>query len=157
MTRKLVLMLALAGLVLICAPACSNDDGTSGPLRAAGTVTGLVLNVSTDEPVPGAQVKITSKPFVTDATGTGDIVTYTTTDIHGLFFREDVPNGEIVVEVKASGYVTPDPEEWALSPGGIGDFLFELAPGEDPPSSFEDDDNKSAWPPDYSGDSGGEG
>ena len=148
------MMLAICGLVLALMPACSDDDSTTGPLRTYGTIMGLVTDLSTDEPVPGVQVKIISKPFPDDTTGTGEKVIYTKTDINGNFFREDIPNGVVVVEVKASGYKTPDSQKWALSPGGVGDFFFQLAPGQDPPESFEDGDNKNAWPPDYSGKSG---
>lgn len=154
MTRKLLTVLALAGLVIIMIPACSDDDGAGGPLRAFGTVMGNISDVTTDDPVVGATVTITSNPFGFEVTDTAEWEIVTLTDVNGMFYRDDIPNGELKVEVKAGGYRTPDPQNWALSPDGVGDFVFELARGEDPPEGFEDTDNQSAWPPDYSGKSG---
>lgn len=151
MTRRLLLLIAVAGLVFLLMPACSGDDTAAGPLRPLGTIMGYVEDVSTDAPISGATVTVTSKPFVTETVATGEVVITTVTDIDGTFFRDDIPNGEIMVEIKAGGYRTPKAQTWALAPGGIGDFLFEMAPGKDPPESFEDTDDQSAWPPGYTG------
>ena len=73
------------------------------------------------------------------------------TDGEGQFNRTDIPNGFITVEVSRDGYRTPDPQNWALTPGGIGDFRFEMAPGEDPEPEFEGDE-QNARPPEWGAD-----
>jgi len=157
MIRRTTLFIALTGLVMLLAVACSSDDDpVGGGFRAAGTINGQVWNVASDEPLIGATVMITSNPFATDLTETGEIVITTTTDADGRFSRADIPNGSIEVHVSKDGFVTPDEQYWALSPGGAGSFFFEMAPGEDPIPEFEGDE-QSARPPDWSDDPGYDG
>jgi len=94
-------------------------------------------------------VTITSVPFINDPTGTGTIVTKTTTDQNGQFTRSDIPIGTITVHVSRNGFRTPDDQVWALAPEGFATFLFEIFPGEDPLDQYEDGDDQNAWPPDY--------
>ena len=129
-------------------PACSGDDATTLGVRAAGTIQGLIFDVAADEPLGGVIVEITSTPFVTDQTGTGEVTIVTSTDDDGNFFRSDIPNGSIRVKVSRDGYRTPEAQYWALSPGGAGNFRFDMAPGEDPVPEFEGDE-QSARPPDW--------
>lgn len=148
MTRKPIILLALLALALLLVPACGDDNGTTPTVRLPGTILGRVVDVALEEPLPNCTITITSEPFVTDTSGTGKAVLKMSTDADGAFFRDDVPNGKVTIEVKLDGYRTPDPEMWSLSPGGIGEFLFKLAPGEDPPEKHEGDD-MSARPPDW--------
>ncbi len=147
--RSMILMAVIilaAGVV----SACSSDDNAATPgMRAVGTIQGRVIDLAADEPLAGVKVEILSKPFVTDLTGTGEIVIYTTTDVNGMFLRNDVANGSVTVWVSRDGYRTPDPKNWALSAGGTGEFRFEMAPGEDPVPEFEGDE-QNARPPDWS-------
>jgi len=148
MTRKPILLLALLGMALCLIPACADDDAATPGIRPLGTIMGRVIDISIDEPIPNCTVTITTEPFTTDTTGTGEVVITTSTDAEGLFYRDDVPNGEVEVKVKRDGYRTPETQMWALSPGGMGEFLFEMAPGEDPPEKHEGDE-QNARPPDW--------
>ena len=146
MIRNSILLAIVLALSVI--PACSGGDATTPGVRAAGTIQGLVFDVAADEPLTGAVVEITSTPFATDLTGTGVVVIITATEENGRFNRSDIPNGSIRIKVSRDGYVTPGAQYWALSPGGAGDFRFDMAPGEDPVPEFEGDE-QSARPPDW--------
>jgi hypothetical protein len=149
MIRKPIMLSALLALIFLLVPACSDEDnGTTPTMRLAGTIMGRVVDVSLKEALPSCAITITSEPFVADTSGTGKVVLKTSTDGEGMFLRDDVPNGKVTIEVKLDGYRTPEAVTWALSPGGVGEFLFELAPGEDPPEKHEGD-NMSARPPDW--------
>ena len=149
MIKRSLLLLAFVILVTILVPSCNGDDNTVTPgSRATGTIEGLVFNVASSVPVPGATVTIKSEPFVTDNTGTGVITIVTSTDVDGTFFRNDIPNGLVTVSVKKSGFKTPDSQYWALTPGGGSEFRFDIAPGTDPIPAF-DGDEQEARPPDW--------
>ncbi len=148
MTRRSVLLLALLALVWCVIPACSGDDATTPNMRQVGTISGRVFDMAADGPLADVTIKISSEPFVTDTTGTGTIEMIATTDADGYFLRNDIPNGFVTVEASKDGYRTPDSQSWALTPGGVGNFVFEMAPGEDPVPEFEGDD-QWARPPDW--------
>lgn len=147
MIRNSVMLLAICGLMLIMIPACSSSSSDILGTRAVGTVTGLVIDTVLDTPLGDVTVTITSSPFPTDTTTTGNVVIITTTDFAGAFSRTDIPNGHIKIEVRLTGYRTPPSQIWALTPGGTGEFRFEMAPGEDPLPDPENDD-QNARPPD---------
>ncbi len=147
MIRNSVMLLAICALVLIMIPACSGSSSDVLGTRAVGTVTGLVINTVLDTPLGDVTVTITSSPFPTDTTGSGNVVIVTTTNDAGSFSRTDIPNGRIKIEVRRTGYRTPPSQIWALTPGGTGEFRFEMAPGEDPLPDHENDD-QNARPPD---------
>jgi hypothetical protein len=130
MIRRSFMFAAAFILLMLAVPACSSDNGVTPGMR-------------------GAVVTMTSVPFATDVSGTGKIALTTSTGADGRFLREDVPNGSVTVKVSHDGYRTPAAQTWALTPGGVGDLRFEMAPGEDPVPKFEGDE-QSAWPPDYS-------
>lgn len=143
MIRRSILLLAFLILVFAFVPSCSDGDDDILGFRAAGTIQGLVINVATDEPVMGATITITSVPFVTDQTGTGEMEFVTTTGIDGTFIRNDIANGAITVKLSMDGFVTPDAQYWALTSGGGSSFRFEIAPGEDPIPEFEGDEQEA--------------
>lgn len=147
MKRNIIFLSAL--FVLLAMVSCNSSDDSIVLIRENGSISGTVIDVASGDPVPGAKIVITSRPFINDATGTGDIDIVTTTDFEGRFNRGDVPVGTVRVKVSRDGYITPDPQFWALSPGGFGTFTFELAPGDDPIEKFEDKDDRNAWPPNY--------
>lgn len=147
MIRTSVMLLVICGLMLIMIPACSSSSSDVLGTRPIGTVTGLVIDTVLDTPLGDVTVTITSSPFPTDTTGSGNVVIVTTTNYAGTFSRADILNGQIEVEVKLTGYRTPPSQIWALTPGGTGEFRFEMAPGEDPLPDPENDD-QNARPPD---------
>jgi len=150
MIRKYFVLFVVLTLVLAVIPACSDgDDGVTLGVRATGSIQGSVYDLATGKTVDGVLVTITSLPFATDATGTGEVTRTTTSNMNGEFLRTDVPNGVVEVHVSRDGYKTPDSQFWALSPGGTGDFRFDLAPGQDPIPEFEGDE-QWARPPDWS-------
>jgi hypothetical protein len=149
MIRRSFMFAAAFILLMLAVPACSSDNGVTPGMRGAGTLQGTVWDVASDSPLSGAVVTMTSVPFATDVSGTGKIALTTSTGADGRFLREDVPNGSVTVKVSHDGYRTPAAQTWALTPGGVGDLRFEMAPGEDPVPKFEGDE-QSAWPPDYS-------
>lgn len=146
MKRSILIYLALTGLILLVS--CSGSNDVLG-FRETGTISGIVTDVATGHPIPGANAMISSSPFANDPSDTGVIDSTAKTGTDGFFTRSDVPVGEVKVVVTASGYKTPNEQVWALSPLGIGTFVFELTPGEDPPEAFKDNDDQNAWPPDY--------
>ena len=148
MIRKHILLVGLLGALAFLLVACG-DGGTALSVREVGTVTGHVIDVSLNEPMPGVAVHIKSMPFITDTSETGTIEITTLTDQNGTFYRVDVPVGDVQVSVSRNGFRTPPAQEWVLFAGGIGEIDFEMSPGTDPPEKFEGDD-QSAWPPDKS-------
>ena len=63
-------------------------------------MTGLVVDATTSDPVPGATVMIKSSPFA-GTTDSNDVVQITvTTDKDGLFNQNNVPIGDVQVVVK---------------------------------------------------------
>jgi hypothetical protein len=157
MIRKSTILLAVFLMLIAVLPACSDSDNNAiAPgTRAVGTIQGLVFDIATGDPIDNAVVTITSTPFATDATGTAAITVKTMTNPDGSFKRTDISNGVIVVRVAHDGYKTPDSQTWALSPGGTGTFMFDMAPGQDPIPEFEGDD-QWARPPDWSDSTGGD-
>jgi len=144
------LLLILLGLAAFVLSSCGDNDGAIPPeYRDVGTISGLVIDVSTEEPIEGATVTMRSVPFAASGMVGGVVERTTVTDENGFFFRGDVPYGEVEIKVTKSGYRTPPSQKWALTPGGLGDLLFYMAPGEDPPEKFEDTDEQEAWPPNY--------
>lgn len=150
MIRRSVLMVAALFMLFLVVPACSDDDGTAPGVRTTGTIQGDVFDVAADVPLSGATVTITSEPFATAPSGTMPVTLKTTTGINGNFAVNAVPNGFVTVLVKKDGYRTPEAQTWALTPGGTGDFTFEMAPGEDPIPEFEGDE-QNARPPEWEG------
>jgi hypothetical protein len=148
--KRLLVFAAFLILALSLIPSCSDsgDNGVAPGMRAAGTIQGRILDTATGDPVPGVTVKITSVPFATDTTATGTLVVMTTSGSDGIFTRTDIGNGYVTVQVNKTGYRTPESQSWALTPGGIGDFRFDMAPGQDPVNEFEGDE-QNAWPPDH--------
>jgi len=151
MIRRSVLMVAALFMLILVVPACSDDDdGTAPGVRTTGTIQGDVFDVAADEPLSGATVTITSEPFATAPSGTTPVTMTTTTGVNGNFAVTNVPNGFVTVEVRKDGYRTPESQTWSLTPGGTGDFTFEMAPGEDPVPEFEGDE-QNARPPEWEG------
>ncbi len=141
MIRKSLLLLAVLVVGLFIFPACTGDnDGILLGVRAAGTIFGRVFDITTDDPLDNVRVRISSTPYEVDTTGSGQIIIETTTDMNGNFNRTDIPNGFIEVKISRDGYRTPESQFWSLSPGGTGEFRFEIAPGEDPVPEFEGDE-----------------
>jgi hypothetical protein len=149
MIRKPVLLLGMLGVALFVLTAC-NDNNAVTLGRPTGTVMGRVIDGTMNQPLAGVTVQITSKPFVNDTTDVRVIQETVTTDPNGLFDRTDIPNGEVEVKVWKTGFLTPDMQKWALTPGGTTNLVFTMYPGTDPPTKFEGDE-MSAWPPDYQG------
>lgn len=147
MIRNSITIMVLCALVLFILPACGGSDNGVLVMRPVGTILGRVVDTVTDTPLSNAVVTITSAPLPTDTTGSGQVVIVTGTDASGTFNRNDIPNGQITVKVKRTGYRTPEAQIWALTPGGSGEFYFEMAPGEDPLPDDGSDDQR-ARPPD---------
>jgi hypothetical protein len=137
----------LCSIALLIIPACNGSGDNITATRPAGTILGQVVDTVTDTPLRDVTVTIISQPLPTDVTGTGTIVITTMTDVSGSFNRSDIPNGQVIVRVSRSGYRTPPSQIWALTPGGNGEFYFEMAPGVDPPAP-PDPDDQYARPPD---------
>jgi len=144
MIRRSLLLLAFLILVLTFVPSCGSSDDDVLGFRTTGTIEGLVYDVAVGEPLANATVTIASMPFETDTTGTGEIIIKTTSDADGRFLRPDIANGAVKIMVRKDGYRTPDPQYWALTPGGGGAFRFEMAPGEDPVDDFTGDE-QGGW------------
>jgi len=150
MIRKSLLLLAVLVLGLIVMPSCSgDDDGITPGMRAAGTIFGRVYDITSGDPLADVTVRISSMAYEVDIAGAGQVIRVTTTDQNGFFSRADIPNGFIEVKANKDGFRTPESQFWSLSPGGSGEFRFDMAPGEDPVPEFEGDE-QWAWPPDYS-------
>jgi hypothetical protein len=141
MIRKSLLLLAVLVVGLFILPACTGDnDGILLGVRTAGTIFGRVFDTTTDNPVDNVRVRISSTPYEVDTTGSGQVIIETSTDMNGNFNRTDIPNGFIEVKVNRDGYRTPESQFWSLSPGGTGEFRFDIAPGLDPVPEFEGDE-----------------
>lgn len=147
MIRRSVLVVA-ALILLFIVPSCNGDNGTAPDARATGTIQGDVFDVTADEPLAGATVRVTSEPFAVLPESADTVEMTETTGTDGQFNLVGVPSGFITVVVSKEGYKTPDSQTWALVPGGVGDFTFEMAPGEDPVPEFEGDE-QVARPPDW--------
>jgi hypothetical protein len=146
-------MLGLLAVAMFMLAACTNQSEVTH--RQVGMMTGLVTDMSTNEPIAGAKVRIRSTPF-TGALKVADVVQVTVyTDKDGAFSSKIVPNGDLQILATQTGYKTPEIQTWALPIGGTGNVVFELSPGTDPPGKFIDDDDKEAWPADYNPSSGG--
>ena len=148
MIRKSVMLLGMLGVALFLLTACNSNSVI--PVRPDGTVMGRVIDGSTDLPLAGVAVTITSSPFPSETADVQVIVKTATTDQNGLFDRSDIPEGEVEVGLQKDGYRTPDSQLWALTPGGTGSLAFTMYPGQDPPEKFSGDE-QSAWPPNYQG------
>jgi hypothetical protein len=149
MIRRSIFLVAVLILGLLVSSACSSDDDAVTPgMRAAGTITGRIFDVASGDPLGNVVVRISSMPYEVDVTGTGQIIRETATDGDGYFTRTDIPNGFIEVKVSKDGYRTPESQFWSLSPGGTGEFRFDMAPGEDPVPEFEGDE-QWARPPEW--------
>jgi hypothetical protein len=147
MIRKTFIIIVLSGLLLMLIPACGGSSSSILGTRPEGTIFGHVVDTVTNTPLSGAVITITSSPFLTDTTGTGQIILTANTYEDGTFSRSDIPTGQIVIAVKRAGYLTPPTQIWALAPGGSGEFYFDMAPGEDPYQAPETD-NQRARPSD---------
>lgn len=146
---RIITLTAIIGVMLFLIPACADDDNAATPSsRPFGTLMGRVIDISISEPVSNVTVTITSKPSGIGDVNTDTVKVVTYTDQDGIFYHENIPSGYIEVKVQKEGYRTPPTQYWALSPKGKGEMLFELFPGNDPPSQFVNDE-QVAWPPDY--------
>jgi hypothetical protein len=150
MIRRSVLIVAALFMVILIVPACNDNDETTPGVRTTGTIQGDVFDVAADQPLAGATVSITSEPFDTAPSGTMPVTITTSTGVNGTFALINVPNGFVTVVVSKDGYKTSAPQTWALTPGGVGEFTFEMAPGENPVPKFEGDE-QVARPPDWEG------
>jgi hypothetical protein len=146
MIQKSILLLGLVCMMALLMAACSGEDATVPAGHPLGTISGTVTDTSTNHAISGVKVEIRASAFPSDTTMVLPIVIVTTTDANGKFIRMDVPSGNIQVRVSKSGYRTPAIQNWALSGGGSSDFVFEMSPGQDPASKF-DNDGREAWPP----------
>lgn len=148
MIRKPFIVLVLLGVMMLLSLACSNGDNTVVPAnRAIGTIMGQVVDITSNDPIAGATVEIRSSPFVISDQDSSIFLLKATTDQFGSFRRADIPGGSVQVRVHKEGFLTSEVQDWALSPGGSGNLVFQLTPGEDPPGAFVDDDGQSSWPP----------
>jgi len=148
MIRKPILLLIVLSIAMLMLMACNgkSDPATNPEFREWGTLKGIVLDGSTNEPVVGASVDIKSIPFGPSDMVPGIIVRSTETDQDGTFQRTDVPIGDVQVRVRMSGYKTPPIQSWALTAIGTGHLAFKIYPGVDPVEKFQGDD-MGAWDP----------
>jgi hypothetical protein len=161
-------MVATVALIVGCG---GEDTIIIQPQREPGTMRGTVISIVNDEPVPMAKVHLISKPFA-DGSAEETFSTTTYTDEQG-WYNAVIPFGKIIVVVTKDGFKRPDPQLWSLSPGGDGRLNFTLVPGEnneeidprihDPfcqlchynvPIPDPDNDGKSAYPPEGTGEGG---
>jgi hypothetical protein len=150
MIRKSILLITLLFLIGFGALACGGDSVIVPAGHPIGIISGTVVDTATGKPAAGVKVQIKATPFLNDTTAWElPYVVFTSTDVNGAFIRQDIPSGDIRIKVAKDGYKTPDVQQWALSPGGTCNVTFEISPGQDPASKFQNDDGMEAWPPNF--------